>query len=44
MWDIKEPTHYLKKVGHEVAGVVAVLLSNKIWPSWRDLSKKACGV
>lgn len=26
MWDIKEqPTHYSKRGGHEVAGVVAVL-------------------
>ena len=24
MWDIKEPTHYSKRVGHEVPGVVAV--------------------
>ena len=23
--DVKEPTHYLKRVGHEVPGVVAVL-------------------
>ena len=25
IWDIKEPTHYLKRVGHEIPGVVAVL-------------------
>ena len=25
MWNIKEPTHYLRRVGHEVPGVVAVL-------------------
>jgi len=25
MWDVKEPTHQSKKVGHEVHGVVAVL-------------------
>ena len=25
VWDIKEPTHYWKRVGHEVLGVVAVL-------------------
>ena len=25
MWDIKEPTHYSKRVGCEVPGVVAVL-------------------
>ena len=26
-WDVKEPTHYSKRVGREVPGVVAVLLS-----------------
>ena len=25
MWDIKEPTHYSKRVGREAPGVVAVL-------------------
>ena len=25
MWDVKEPKHYLKRVGREVPGVVAVL-------------------
>ena len=25
MWDVKEPTHYSKRVEHEVPGVVAVL-------------------
>ena len=25
MWDVKEPTHYSKRVGHEVPNVVAVL-------------------
>ena len=25
MWDVKEPTHYSKRIGHEVPGVVAVL-------------------
>ena len=24
MWDVKEPTHYSKRVGHEVPGDVAV--------------------
>ena len=28
-WDVKEPTHYLKRVGREVPGVVAVFLSCK---------------
>ena len=44
MWDVKEPTHYSKRVGREVLGVVAVLLSSKMWPAWRDVSKKACCV
>ena len=26
-WDVKESTHYSKRVGREVPGVVAVLLS-----------------
>ena len=25
MWDVKEPTHYSKRVGYEVPGVVAAL-------------------
>ena len=25
MWDVKEPTDYSKRVGHEVPGVVVVL-------------------
>ena len=44
MWDIKEPTHYSKRVGREVPGVVAVLLTSKMWPAWHDVSKKACGI
>ena len=46
MWDVKEPTHYSKRVGREVPGVVAVLLSlaNVAGLAWRDVSKKACGV
>ena len=28
-WDVKEPTHYLKRVGPEAPGVVAVLFSSK---------------
>ena len=27
MWDIKEPTHYSRRVGDKVPGVVAVLFS-----------------
>jgi len=44
VWDVKELTHYSKRVGREVPRVVAVLLSSKMWPVWRDVSKKACGV
>ena len=44
MWDVKEPTHYSKRVGRKVPGVVAVLLCSKMWPAWCDVSKKACGV
>ena len=44
MWDVKEPTHYSKRIGREVPGAVAVLLSNKTWPAWLDVSKKACDV
>ena len=44
MLDVKEPTHYLKGVGCEVPGVVAVLFSSKMWLAWCDVSKKACGV
>ena len=28
-WDVKQPTHYSKRVGREVPGDVAVLLSSK---------------
>ena len=28
-WNVKEPTQYSKRVGREVPGVVAVLLSSK---------------
>ena len=40
MWDVKEPTNYLKRAGHEVPSVLTVLLSCKMWPAWRDVSKK----
>ena len=42
MWEVKEPTHYSKRVGREVPGVV--LLCSKMWSAGRDVSKKACGV
>ena len=29
MWDVKERTHYSKRVGHEFPGVVAVLCECK---------------
>ena len=31
-WDSKEPTHYSKRVGHEVPGVVAVLCESVTGP------------
>ena len=38
LWDVKEPTHYSKRLGHEVPGFVAVLCEGiggvgevKIW-------------
>ena len=31
-WDVKEPTHYSKRVGHEVPGVVAVLCESIAGP------------
>ena len=40
MWDVKEPTNYSKRVGREVPSVLTVLLSCKMWPAWRDVSKK----
>ena len=32
LWDVKEPTHYSKRVGHEVFGVVAVLCESIAGP------------
>ena len=53
LWDVKEPTHYSRRVGDGVPGVVAVLfsvsrltlriLTQRKWPAWRDVSKKAYG-
>ena len=34
MWDLEEPTHYSKRVGHEVPGVLAVLCE---WDSEGDI-------
>ena len=31
-WDVKEPTHYSQRVGHEVPGVVAVLCESIAGP------------
>ena len=38
MWEVKERTHYLKSVGREVPGVVAVLCAAKV-----GVGKKAVG-
>ena len=32
MWDVKEPTHYSKRVGHEVPSVVTVLCESIAGP------------
>ena len=32
LWDVKKPTHYSKRVGHEVPGVVAVLCESIAGP------------
>ena len=37
MWDVKEPTHYSKRAGHEVPGVVAVPFS-----VWAGTEKVIC--
>ena len=39
-WDVKEPTHYSKRVGREVLVVVAVLLSSKCGRLGVDVLKR----
>ena len=39
-WDVKEPTHYSKRVGHEVPGVVAVLCESIAGPHKLIAAKK----
>ena len=39
-WDVKEPTHYSKRVGHEVPGVVAVLCESIAGPHQLIAAKK----
>ena len=39
-WDVKELTHYSKRVGCEVHGVVAVLLSSKCGRLGGDVLKR----
>ena len=39
-WDVKEPTHYSKRAGHEVSGVVAVLCENIAGPHQLIAAKK----
>ena len=39
-WDVKEPTHYSKRAGHEVSGVVAVLCKNIAGPHQLIAAKK----
>ena len=40
LWDVKEPTHYSKRVGHEVPGVVAVLCESIAGPHQLIAAKK----
>ena len=39
-WDVKEPTHYSKRVGHEGPGVVAVLCESIAGPHQLIAAKK----
>ena len=39
-WDVKEPTHYSKRVWHEVPGVVAVLCESIAGPHQLIAAKK----
>ena len=39
-WDVKEPTHYSRRVGHEVPGVVAVLCESFAGPHQLIAAKK----
>ena len=39
-WDVKEPTNYSKRLGREVPGVVAVLLSSKYGRFGGDVLKR----
>ena len=39
-WDVKEPTHYSKRVGHEVPGVVAGLCESIAGPHQLIAAKK----
>ena len=52
MWDVKDPTHYSKRVGVKFPGVVAVLcvvpsglvfyigITSCNFPPWTEMSKK----
>ena len=40
LWDVKEPTHYSKRVGHEVPCVVAVLCESIAGPHQLIAAKK----
>ena len=39
-WDVKEPTHYSKRVAHEVPGVVTVLCESTAVPHQLIAAKK----
>ena len=38
MWEVKEPTHFSKRVGHEVSGVVAIFCVCSVYDPSRVLS------
>ena len=40
LWDVKEPIHYSKRVGHEVAGVLAVVCESIAGPHQLIAAKK----
>ena len=44
MWDVKEPTHYSKRAGHEVPGVVAVLCESLGMGGYRERDMPRMGL
>ena len=44
LWDVKEPTHYSKRAGHEVLGVVAVLCESLGMGGYRERDMPRMGL